>query len=382
MSDTTSGNPKLRALSIVTLLLLVMGGSFYGWHYFVSQWREQTDNAYVAGNMVAIQAQLEGTVVWIGAEQADYVEAGQVLVRLDDTDALNSLTLAKHELALAVRHVEALTEQVKRFEAEVQRNTVTLSLARDEFTRRQKLVKQGMVSTEEFDAARTRYQQAGSALELVQRQLAEAKIRAQANSTAEHPSVLAAAARVKQAYVDWRKTEIVAPVSGQLARRVVQVGQRVKAGGSLLAIAELDGVWVEANFKENQLRHLHQGQAVEIYSDLYGEEVEYQGVVVGIGAGTGSVFSLLPPQNATGNWIKIVQRVPVRIELASGDLSRYPLPLGSSLTVTVDTHQRDGQKLSRKVASGVTAEAAVYHYQRDGATAMIEQIIHANITAL
>ena len=203
-------------------------------------------------------------------------------------------------------------------------------------------------------------------------------MRAGSQPLAEHPMVMVAAARLRTAYRDWRKTRIISPVDGEVARRRVQAGQRVAEGTPLFSIAERQGAWIEANFKETQLRHIRPGQPVELVSDLYGSGVKLAGRVESIGTGTGSVFSLLPPQNATGNWIKIVQRVPVRISLAQGFDRNYPLPFGASVHVTVDTHDRSGPPLVGEEGGAPVADADIYHYQSEGVEQVIAQIITEN----
>ena len=379
MTASPSNGRRAGVLIILLLAVLLIIGGGAAWYYQVAQWRESTDNAYVSGNLVVVAPQIDGTVVWIGAEENDYVEAGQELVRLDENDALNELDLRKHELAQTVREVATLHEQVRRQEAELALQQVTHRLARDEYQRRQRLAKVKMVSEEELDAARSRNDETLGALETARRAIGEARMRAGSMPIQDHPLVQTAAARLRAAYRQWRKTVIVAPVSGHVAQRRVQAGQRVEPASPLLSLAELDSAWVEANFKETQLRHLQIGQEAEIVSDLYGDDVKFTGRVAGIGSGTGSVFALLPPQNATGNWIKILQRVPVRIEFRKNTSGEHPLPLGSSLRVTVDTKSRNGKKLASSSNSRAVAEAVVFGYQTDGFEELLSRLIADNL---
>jgi membrane fusion protein (multidrug efflux system) len=232
-----------------------------------------------------------------------------------------------------------------------------------------------MVSKEELDAARTREAETRVAMETAQLALAKARVRAGTQELTEHPMVMVAAARLRSAYRDWQKSRIIAPVDGEIARRRVQAGQRIAAGTPLFSIAERHSAWVEANFKETQLRYIRPGQPVEIHSDLYGNTLTLRGRVDSIGTGTGSVFSLLPPQNATGNWIKIVQRVPVRIELDEGFDQQLPLPFGASLHVRVNTRERSGPALRMTESVEPVADADIYHYQDEGVDELIAQII-------
>ena len=315
-----------------------------------------------------------------GPEENQAVQQGEAILQLDEGDARALLELRKHQLALAVREVLTLRAEVDRLGAEQRLRAVTHDLAEDEFERRQRLFPRNMVSREELDAARTREAETRVALETARLALAKARVRAGSQAVADHPEVMAAASLLRTAFRDWRKTTVIAPVDGEIARRRVQAGQRVTAGAPLFSVAQRDQAWVEANFKETQLRHLRPGQPVDIRSDLYGEAVALQGHVQSVGVGTGAVFSLLPPQNATGNWIKIVQRVPVRIALAQGFDYGHPLPFGASLHVRVDTHDRSGPPLAAVQDREPVADAAIYGYQDEGADALIAGIITANST--
>jgi len=327
MSEAEQKSRRSATLFAILALTLVAGGAGAVWYQLYGRWHETTDNAYVTGNLVEVNAQVGGTVVWIGPEENQVVEQGQAILRLDEGDARALLELRKQQLALAVREVLTLRAEVDRLGAEQRLKAVTHDLANDEFRRRQQLFPQNMVSKEELDAARTREAETRVALETARLALAKARVRAGSQPIAAHPEVMAAASQLRTAFRDWRKTRVIAPVEGEIARRRVQAGQRVTTGTPLFSIAQRDSAWIEANFKETQLRNIRPGQPVAIRSDLYGEEVTLAGRVESIGVGTGAVFSLLPPQNATGNWIKIVQRVPVRIGLTGGFDTPPPPPL-------------------------------------------------------
>ncbi|MEH6637331.1 MAG: HlyD family efflux transporter periplasmic adaptor subunit, partial [Halioglobus sp.] len=359
----------------ILLLAVLTGVAAAGWYYWESRWYETTENAYLTGNLVQVSAQIGGTVVWIGREQNQRVQKGQEILRLSDGDELQLLALRKSELALAVQDVLTLRAEVNRLLAEQRLRVVTHDLAEDEFERRQRLVTKNMVSKEELDAAHTREAETRVAMETAQLALTKARVRAGTQELSEHPMVMVASARLRSAYRDWHKTRVMAPVDGEVARRRVQAGQRIAAGTPLFSIAERHSAWVEANFKETQLRHIRPGQPVEIHSDLYGNTLTLRGHVGSIGTGTGSVFSLLPPQNATGNWIKIVQRVPVRIELDEGFDRKLPLPFGASLHVRVNTRERDGPALRITESAEPVADADIYHYQDEGVDELIAQII-------
>jgi len=253
--------------------------------------------------------------------------------------------------------------------------SVTYGLAKQEYLRRKNLQGRNMVSQEELDAAETRQQETWNLMETARLDLQEARVTAGNADLTANTRVMAAAARLRASYRDWRKTRVVAPISGEIARRRVQAGQRIQPGTPLFSIAQREDAWIEANFKETQLRNLRPGQPVEISSDLYGGAMVLRGRVASIGTGTGSVFSLLPPQNATGNWIKIVQRVPVRIELQGGFDPAHPLPFGASLEVVVDTRDRSGPRLASAPAAGPVASAEVFGYQDEGADELVAEVI-------
>ena len=378
MDDSPKQGQRKRLISFILALAILAGAGAAAWYFWQGRWYESTDNAYLTGNLIEVSAQISGTVVWIGREQNHTVHRGQEILRLADGDELELLALRKNELALAVQDVLTLRAEVDRLLAEQRLRAVTHDLAEDEFERRQRLFPMNMVSKEELDAARTREAETQVALETARLALVKARVRAGQQALVDHPMVMVAAARLRTAYRNWRKTRVVAPVDGEIARRRAQAGQRIAQGTPLFSIAERGSAWIEANFKETQLRHIRPGQPVEIRSDLYGKDVTLKGSVDSIGIGTGSVFSLLPPQNATGNWIKIVQRVPVRIRLDEGFDTEHPLPFGASLDVRVDTHNRSGPPLRVKQASEPVADADIYGYQDEGAEELIARIIASN----
>lgn len=375
MNEKSSPGRRRTAVTAILLLAVLTGLAAVGWYLWQGRWYETTNNAYLTGNLVEVSAQIGGTVVWIGPEQNQPVRAGDELLRLADGDELQVLALRKQELAAAVQAVMMLRAQVERLEAEQRLQAITHELAKEEFERRERLQADNMVSEEELDTARTRQQETLLRLETARLALAEAKVAAGSSELTEHPRIMAAAARLGSSYRDWRKTRVIAPVSGEVARRRVQAGQRIQSGTPLFSIAQRQGAWVEANFKETQLRHVRPGQPVSIRSDLYGDEVLFHGRVDSIGTGTGSVFSLLPPQNATGNWIKIVQRVPVRIELEEEYDEHHPLPFGASLEVSVDTHDRSGPAIATAAATEPVASADLYGFQQEGADQLVAEVI-------
>ena len=373
------GNPRRKRLLLGLLAVIVIGGgASFAWQQLVGQWSEGTDDAYIGGNVVQITPQTVGTVTRIGADDGDLVQEGQELVSFDPADAEVGLQRAEANLAHTVRQVRGLYNSVDGYRAEVAAREVAMEKARADFARRRNLAKDGAISQEELAHARDALESARSALTSAQQQLKSSSALVDDTVIASHPEVKAAAAQLRQAYLEKARTTLVAPVTGYVAKRTVQLGQRVQPGTALMAVIPLDQVWIDANFKETQLKKMRIGQPVEIESDLYGGDVKYSGTVDSLGVGTGSAFSLLPAQNATGNWIKIVQRVPVRIRINADQLKEHPLRIGLSMNVKVDLHDQSGPALAQQPPKQVLFATDVYQRQLAEADHMIEQLIHAN----
>ncbi|WP_027485471.1 HlyD family efflux transporter periplasmic adaptor subunit [Rhodanobacter sp. OR87] len=369
--------PLLRLLAVV-VLLAVIGWAL--WYFLDGRWYEGTDDAYVNGNVVQITPQVPGTVVSIGADDGDLVHAGDVLVRLDPSDADVALAEAKANLANTVRKVRGLYSSVSGARADVAARQTAVDKARADYHRRVALARSGAISAEELAHASDALTSAESALTAAQQQYQTSKVLVDDTVVASHPDVQAASARLRAAFLDDVRATLIAPVDGYVAKRSVQVGQRVQPGAALMAVVPLHGVWVDANFKETQLTDMRIGQPVTIRSDVYGSAVEYKGKVQSLGVGTGSAFSLLPAQNATGNWIKIVQRIPVRIVFDDpAQLDQHPLRIGMSLDVDVSLHDRSGPMLSQRSPSKPAFSTDVYRQQLAKADAAITQIVHANM---
>ena len=367
----------LRALGAVVLLALIGWGL---WYYFDGRWYEGTDDAYVNGNIVQITPQIPGTVVSIGADDGDRVKAGQTLIKLDPSNAQVALAEAKANLASTVRKVRGLYSTVSGAQADVAARRVAVAKAQADYNRRRDLAKSGAISAEELAHARDELTAAQSALAASTQQYQTSKVLVDDTVVASHPDVQTAAAKLRAAYLDAMRTTIVAPVDGYVAKRSVQLGQRVAPGTPLMAVVPLNGVWIDANFKETQLTDMRIGQPVEIHADVYGGDVTYKGMVQSLGVGTGSAFSLLPAQNATGNWIKIVQRVPVRVVFADpGQLEKHPLRIGLSTDVTVNLHNQQGPMLAQQPPSKPAFSTDVYEQQLHKADDLIAGIIHENM---
>lgn len=387
-----SSRRKRGLLAVATVVAL--GAIGYGaWWVLVASRYVDTDNAYVQGNVVQVTPQVAGTVLSIHADDTDRVEAGQPLVTLDPSDANVALEQAEAQLAQAVREARALyannaalASAVALREAEVARAKNELSRVTGDLTRRSGLLASGAVGAEEVQHARDAVASARSALAAseaavvaAREQLAASTSLTVGTSIERHPNVLRAAARVREAWLAVRRATLPAPLTGHVAKRSVQVGQRVQAGAPLMAVVALDQVWVEANFKEAELRGMRIGQPAQVTADLYGKDIKYTGTVAGLGAGTGASFALLPAQNATGNWIKVVQRVPVRIALDPKQVREHPLRVGLSMHARVDIRNRDGESLASTARSTPVAATPVFDALGSGADARVAEIIAANL---
>ena len=391
--STASKASRRKALFTLAGVVVLAGCAWGLYDWLVASHYEHTDNAYVQGNVIQITPQTGGTVMSILADDTDFVRAGSALVQLDPADARVALQQAEANLAQAVRQTRtlyannsALAAQVRLREAEAARAQAEIARAEDDLRRRQALTGEGAVSQEELRHAQSQLQTARTQLAAAQAGVAAAREQLVSNQSltqgvavAQHPSVQAAAAKVREAYLADRRTALPAPVDGYVARRTVQLGQRVAAGTPLMTIVPLREVWVDANFKENQLRNLRLGQRATLVADLYGKKVEYTGTVAGLGVGTGAAFALLPAQNATGNWIKVVQRVPVRIALDAGQLAEHPLRVGLSMNVEVDTRQQDGASLAEAPRNAPLTQTRVFDQLEDGADAEVARIIQDNL---
>ncbi|EMT5258161.1 HlyD family efflux transporter periplasmic adaptor subunit [Neisseria gonorrhoeae] len=308
-------------------------GVFLWWQH-----EEETEDAYVAGRVVQVTPQKGGTVRKVLHDDTDAVKKGDVLAVLDDDNDVLAYERAKNELVQAVRQNRRQNAATSQAGAQVALRRADLARAQDDLRRRSALAESGAVSAEELAHARTAVSQAQAAVKAALAEESSARAALGGGvSLREQPEVQTAIGRLKDAWLNLRRTQVRAPADGQVAKRSVQVGQQVAAGAPLMAVVPLSDVWVDANFKETQLRHMKIGQPAELVSDLYGKQIVYRGRVAGFSAGTGSAFSLIPAQNATGNWIKVVQRVPVRIVLNREDVDRHPLRIGLSMTVKVDT---------------------------------------------
>jgi membrane fusion protein (multidrug efflux system) len=375
---TDESNARKRKLLLALLgAAIVVSGAAYGAYYMTyARYHESTDDAYVSGNLVQLTPQVTGTVVAVNADDTQIVKQGDPVVRLDDADAKVALGNAEATLGQTVRQVSRLYVDNQFYAANIAQKQSELARAQDDLRRRQAVAGTGAVSAEDIAHARDTVTAAQAALDAVRQQAQANHVLTDNTTITQHPSVLAAASKVRDAYLAYARNTLPAPVTGYVAKRSVQVGERVSPGTPLMAIVPLDGVWVDANFKESQLRGMRIGQPVTLEADVYGGKVKYHGRVVGFSAGTGSAFATLPAQNATGNWIKVVQRLPVRIELDQKELNAHPLRIGLSMNVDVDTHDDAGAQLG--AASNTTYRTDVFANYGAQADAEIQKIIEQN----
>ena len=374
-----NGNGRRRRALAAILFLFAAGLAAWGaWWWLLGQWYEYTDDAYVGGNIVQVTPQAPGTVVAVRADDTDFVKAGEELVRLDRADAKVALEQAEAQLARTVRQVRTLYATDAQLAASAAQRESELVKAKQDLARREAAAPSGAVSREEIEHARDAIASAQAALDAAREQRRVNRVLTEGTSVAEHPDVKAAAAKVHEAFIAYARTSIAAPLSGYVAKRSVQVGQRVQAGTPLMAVIPLEQVWVDANFKEGQLADVRIGQPVSVSADLYGGRVAYHGKVAGFAAGTGAAFALLPPQNATGNWIKVVQRVPVRVALDPQELARHPLQVGLSMRVEVDTHDRSGARLPQAARAQTVQQTSVFDLSEQQAEDRIAAIVRQN----
>ena len=365
---------------LLVMGVILLGLIGWGLYYFlVARGRVTTEDAYVNGNLIRLTPQVSGTVVAINADETQFVHHGQVLVQLDRRDAEVALAQAKANLAQTVRDVAQLFAEESRDNALVRTQQVQLQQAHEDVARDRPLLVVHGVSQETLQHEENTVRGAEAGLQQAQATLASTRAAIAGTTPASHPRVLQAESALRNTWLALARTQVLAPVSGYVVRRAVQLGQQVAPATEMLAIVPVDSMWVDANFKENQLSGLRIGQPATVSADMYGSHVRYHGRVLGITAGTGSALAVLPAQNASGNWIKIVQRLPVRIGLDPQELEQHPLFLGLSTSIDVDVTDQKGAALSRQAAFPVALSTDVYANQEAGADAAIAEILAANL---
>ena len=366
-SSARAARRRAGLLALGTVVLLC-GLAYGAWWLLVGRFHETTDDAYVAGNIVAVTARENATVMALHVDNTQQVRRGQLLVEMDPAVAQVRMQAAEARLARAVRAVRGHFAGADTYRAQLAQAEVTLAQASSDYDRRKAAMK-GAVSGEELAHAREAMDAAQAAVNAAQSGLDQAQAAISGADVAHNPAVLAAIADLKSAALVLAHMKVVAPVGGIVAQRTVQVGQRVSAGTPMMAVVPLDAVWVDANFKEVQLSDMRVGQPVTVTTDIYGRAVTYHGHVSGLGAGTGSAFAVLPPQNASGNWIKIVQRVPVRIALDPEEVKAHPLRVGLSVSVDVNVHDTSGPLVAGLPAPTMRADTG------DEAAASVDALV-------
>lgn len=369
---------RKTALLLLTLLFVIIAVAYGIYWFLVLRHYENTDDAYVAGNQVQIMSQVSGSVTKVWADNTDFVKQGDVLVTLDQADAQQAFDKAQTVLASSVRQTRQQMINSKQYQANIELKKTALAQAQSDLNRRIPLGSANLIGREELQHARDTVASAQAALDVAVQQYNANQAMILGTKLEEQPNVKQAAAELRNAWMALQRTKIVSPMTGYVSRRAVQVGAQISPTTPLMAIVPASGLWVDANFKETQLAHMRIGQSATVVSDIYGDNVEYTGKVVGLDMGTGSAFSLLPAQNATGNWIKVVQRLPVRIELDAKQLEQHPLRIGLSTLVTVNTTDREGSMLSSKTRNSPVYESNARELDLAPVNQLINQIIQAN----
>jgi membrane fusion protein (multidrug efflux system) len=386
MSDSTPGDlserlahtsPRQRLLGLVIILVVLGVLAWAAYWFFYARFFESTNDAYVAGDVVAVSSRETGTILAVHADNTQSVTRGQVLVELDPLQAEIGMQAAEADLARTVRTVRALFSKADELRAQLAQARVQFAQTRSDYNRRIAASGDGAVSAEDLTHARDALDQARAAIVASESALAQTLAQIQGTNVDNNPDVLAAEARLRDAAVTLVHMRLVAPVSGVIAQRAAEAGEEISPGTPLMAVVPLSDVWVDANFKEVQLKRMRIGQPATLTADVYGGSVTYHGRVAGLGAGSGGAFALLPPQNATGNWIKIVQRVPVRIELDKNELAAHPLRVGLSIDAQVDVHDDSGPLMSEEVRPRVP-EDTTDRTSIATANAVIAKILAAN----
>ncbi|RAU49817.1 multidrug export protein EmrA [Pseudocitrobacter sp. RIT415] len=369
---------RKRALVLLTLLFVIIAVAYGIYWFLVLRHFEETDDAYVAGNQVQIMAQVSGSVTKVWADNTDFVQKGDVLVTLDQTDAQQAFEKAQTALASTVRQMRQTMINSKQLQASIDVKKTALAQAQTDLNRRIPLGSANLIGREELQHARDAVASAQAQLDVAIQQYNANQAIILGTKLEDQPTVKQAATEVRNAWLALQRTKIVSPMTGYVSRRQVQPGAQISPTTALMAVVPANNLWIDANFKETQLAHMRIGQPVTVISDIYGDDVEYHGKVVGLDMGTGSAFSLLPAQNATGNWIKVVQRLPVRVELDEKQLAEHPLRIGLSTLVKVDTSNRDGQILASQVRTSPAYESNAREISLDPVNKLINDIVQAN----
>ncbi|PAW37653.1 multidrug export protein EmrA [Pantoea vagans] len=376
---SASKKKKRKSVLIVLALIFVLIGIAWGVYWFlVLRHFQETDDAYVAGNQVQVMAQVSGSVNKVWFEDTDFVKKGDVLVSLDKTDAEQAFEKAQTALATSVRQTHQLMINGKQYQASITLQQTALAQAEADLKRREPLGAANLIGREELQHARDAVATAKAQLDVAIQQYNANQAMILNTSLENQPAVQQSAAELRDAWLALQRTEIRSPMDGFVSRRSVQVGSQISTSTPLLAVVPATNLWVDANFKETQLAGVRIGQPATVVADIYGDEVVYQGKVAGLDMGTGSAFSLLPAQNATGNWIKVVQRLPVRIELNQEDIARHPLRIGLSTLVKIDTTSKEGSALATSARQQAAYSSNALAIDLAPVNQLITDIVRAN----
>lgn len=368
-----------KKVLILLALLFVLAGIAWGVYWFlVLRHFQETDDAYVAGNQVQVMAQVSGSVNKVWFDDTDFVKKGDVLVSLDKTDAEQAFEKAQTALATSVRQTHQLMINAKQYQASIALQQTALAQAEADLKRREPLGASNLIGREELQHSRDAVATAKAQLDVAVQQYNANQAMILNTSLEEQPAVKQAAAELRDAWLALQRTDIRSPMDGYVSRRSVQVGSQISTSTPLMAVVPATSLWIDANFKETQLAGVRIGQEATVVADIYGDDVVYHGKVVGLDMGTGSAFSLLPAQNATGNWIKVVQRLPVRIELNQDDIAKHPLRIGLSTLVKVDTTNKDGSALATSVRQQAAYSSNALAIDLAPVNQLITDIVRAN----
>ncbi|MBT0725391.1 multidrug efflux MFS transporter periplasmic adaptor subunit EmrA [Rosenbergiella sp. S61] len=376
---STPSRNKRKPFLMLLLIACIIVAIAYGLYWFlILSHQQDTDDAYVAGNQVQISPQVSGSVSKVWFDNTDLVHKGDILVSLDKTDANQTLNKAETALASSVRQVRQLMINNRQYQANIVLKRTALAQAEADLARREPLAQHQLIGREELQHARDTAASARASLDVAIQQLNANQAMILDTPLDQQPVIQQSAAAVRDAWLALQRTDIRSPIDGYVSRRSVQVGAQISPSSALMVVVPSQELWVDANFKETQLSNVRIGQPVTVTADIYGDAVTYRGKVVGLDMGTGSAFSLLPAQNATGNWIKVVQRLPVRVSLDQQDLQQHPLRIGLSTQVTIDVSNTSGQALATVMRKYPAYESDALTLQLEQADHIIQRIITAN----
>ncbi|MBP2167991.1 membrane fusion protein (multidrug efflux system) [Erwinia toletana] len=369
---------RKTALIFLAVVFIVTGIAWLTYWFLVLRHYQETDDAYVAGNQVQVMAQVSGSVNKVWFDDTDYVKKGDVLLTLDKTDAEQAFEKAQTALATSVRQTHQLMINGKQYQASIDLQKTALTQAEADLKRREPLGSANLIGREELQHSRDAVATAKAQLDVAIQQYNANQAMILNTALENQPAVKQNAAALRDAWLALQRTEVVSPIDGFVSRRSVQPGSQITSTTPLLAVVPAKNLWIDANFKETQLAGVRIGQPATVVSDIYGDDVEYHGKVVGLDMGTGGAFSLLPAQNATGNWIKVVQRLPVRIELDAAEVEKHPLRIGLSTLVKVDTQNKEGMVLANSVRQTPAYETNALALDLAPVNQLIAEIIRAN----